>query len=79
MKDVYKEKLIHKFVGIKSKIHSILSDDGKEFNTTKGLNIAIKFNEYKNILFNKKTTRDKMRRIQSKTHKIGTYDVSKIL
>ena len=43
MKDVYKGKPICKFVGIKSKISSILSDDGKEFNTAKGVNIAMEF------------------------------------
>ena len=31
MKDVYKGEPIRKFVGIKSKIHCILLDDGKEF------------------------------------------------
>ena len=43
MKDVHKGKPICKFVGIKSKINSILSDDDKEFNTAKGVNIAMEF------------------------------------
>ena len=38
----------------------------------------MEFNEYKDILFNKKLTRHKMRRIQSKKHKIGKYEVSKM-
>ena len=79
MKDVHQGKPIHKFLGIKSKMHSILLDDGKEFNTAKGVNTAMEFNEYNNILFNKKVTRDKMRRIKSKKHRIGTYEVNKIL
>ena len=78
MKDVYKGKPIHKFIWLKSKMHCILSDDGKESNTTKKLNIAIEFNEYKDNLFNKKVMRHKMRRIQSKKHKTGTYQVNKI-
>ena len=48
-------------------MHCILSDDGKEFNTANGINIAIYFSEYKDTLFNKKVVRHKMRRIQSKT------------
>ena len=63
MKDKHQGKSIRKFVGIKSKMHSILLNDGKEFNTTKGANTAIKFNEYNDISFNKKITRHKMRRI----------------
>ena len=78
MKDVHKGKPICKFVAIKTKMHCILSHNGKEFNTAKGVNIAMEFNEYRDILFNKKLTRYKMRRIQSKKHKIGTYEVNKI-
>ena len=78
MKDVHKIKRICKFVGIKSKMHFILLGDDKEFNTTKGVNIAVEFNEWKDILFNKKITRHKIRRIQSKKHKIGTYKINKI-
>ena len=32
----------------------------------------------KNFLFNKKMMKHKMKRIQSKLHRIGTYDVWKI-
>ena len=66
MKDVHQGKSIRKFVGIKSKMYSILLNDGKEFNTAKGVNTAIEFNEYNDISFNKKITRHKMRIIQSK-------------
>ena len=59
-------------------MHCILSDDGKESNTTKKVNIAIEFNEYKDNLFNKKVMRRKMGRIQSKKHKTRTYQVNKI-
>ena len=52
--------------------------DGKESKTAKGVNIAIEFNEFKDTLFNKKIMRHKMKRIQSKKHKLGTYEISKI-
>ena len=57
MKDVHKGKPIRKFTGTKTKIHYILLDDGKEFNTTKGVNIAMELNEFKDILFNKKNNK----------------------
>ena len=44
----------------------------------KGVNIATEFNELKETLFNEKILRDKMRRIQSKKHKIATYQIDKI-
>ena len=52
--------------------------DSKESNTAKGVNIATEFNEFKNNLFNKKILRHKMRRIQGKNHKMGTYEMNKI-
>ena len=50
--------------------------DDKESNTAKGVNIVTEFNEFKNTLFNKKIV--KMRRIQGKRHKMGTFEVNKI-
>ena len=35
MKDEYKRILINKFVGLKPKMHSMLTDDFKESNTAK--------------------------------------------
>ena len=52
--------------------------DGKECNTAKGVNIATEFDESKDVLFNKKITGHKMKRIQAKKHKIGTYEIDKI-
>ena len=66
MKVVNKEIPINKFVGLKSKMHSMLSDNGKESNTAKGVNTATEFNEFKDTLFNKKVLIQKMKRIQSK-------------
>ena len=52
--------------------------DGKESTTAKGINIATEFNEFKDTLFNQKVLRHKLRRIQSKKHKLGTYKINKI-
>ena len=58
MKIVYRRILVNKFVGLKSKIFSMLSDDGKESNTAKGVNIATEFNGFRDTLFNKKTVKN---------------------
>ena len=52
----------------------------KKIKKAKGINKDLVKNEkYTDILFNKKMIRLKMKRIQSKLHKIGTYDVVKSL
>ena len=56
----------------------MLSDDGKEPNTAKGVNIATEFDEFKDTFFSKKILRHKMKRIQSEKHKLGTYEINKI-
>ena len=57
---------INKFVGLKPKMYSMLSDDGKESNTAKEVKIATDFNEFRDILFNKKIVRHEMKRIKVK-------------
>ena len=52
--------------------------DGKECTTAKGVNIATAFDKFKDVLFNEKIIRHKMKRIQSKKHQLGTYEISKI-
>ena len=49
----------------------------KKINTAKGENISIEFKEYENVLFNRKLIRHKMRILQSKLHKMATYDACK--
>ena len=56
----------------------MLSVDGKESNTAKGVNNATEFNEVRDTLFNKKVVRHKIKRIQGKKHKIGTYEINKM-
>ena len=78
MKDVSKGKITDEFVGLTSKMYSIKIIDGKESTTAKGVNIATEFNEFKDTLFDKKIIGHKMKRIQSKKHKAGTYEIKKI-
>ena len=78
MKDEQEGKINDEFVGLKSKMYSIKNTDGKESNMAKGVNIPTEFNEFRDTLFNKKIMRHKMKRIQSKKHKLGTYEINKI-
>ena len=72
MKDEFKGKIISEFVGLKSKMYSLIGVDDEEVTKTKGVQ------EFVDVLFNKKVIRHNMERIQSKLHRIGTYDVCKI-
>ena len=42
------------------------------------MSIATEFDKFKDVLFNEKIIRHKMKRIQSKKHKLGTYEIGKI-
>ena len=78
MTDEFGGVTVDEFVGLKSKMYFIKKIDGKECNTAKGVNIGTEFNEFKDVLFNKKIIRHKMRRIHAKKHKLGTYEIDKI-
>ena len=78
MKGVSEGKINDEFARLKSKMYSVKNIDGKESNAVKGVNIATEFNELKDTLFNEKVVKHKMKRIQSKKHKIGTYEIKKI-
>ena len=47
-------------------MYLMISDDGEEYNTAKGVYIATEFNEFRDTLFNKKVLRHKMKLIQNK-------------
>ena len=66
MKDEPEGKIIGEFVGLKSKTYSMQNIDGKESNTTKGVNVATEFNEFKNTLPNKENN-------QTQTEKNSKY------
>ena len=68
----YGGAIIDQFIGLKSKMYSIKKTNGSKSSTTKGVNIVTEFNEFKDVLFNKKVIRHKMKRIQAKKHKIET-------
>ena len=70
--------IVTEFVGLKSKMYSMKKIDGKECNTAKAVSIATEFDKFKDVLFNEKIIRHKMKRIQSKKHKLGTYEIDKI-
>ena len=78
MKNESEGKIIDESVGLKSKMHVVKNIDGKESNTAKGVNIATEFNEFKDTLCNKKIISCKMKRIQGKKHKMGTYEINKV-
>ena len=59
-------------------MYSIIKIDGKEHNTAKGVSITTEFDKFKDVLFNEKIIRHKMKRIQSKKHQLGTYEIDKI-
>ena len=75
MKDEYGGAIIDQLIGLNSKMYSIKKNNDSESSTTKGVNIATTFNEFKDVLFNKKVIRHKMKRIQAKKHKIGPYEI----
>ena len=77
LKDEFSGVIVDEFVGLTSKMYSIKKIGGKECNTAKGFSIATEFNKLKDVLFNKKFIRHKMKRIESKKHKFGTHEIEK--
>ena len=77
MKDETAGVAIEEFVGLKP----YLLDDNSEHKKAKGVNrnvvATISHNEYKDALLNKICFRHSINRIQSKDHKIGTYEINK--
>ena len=70
--------VVAEFVEFKSKMHSMKKNDDKECNTAKGVSIETEFDKFKDVLFNEKIIRHRMKRTQSKKHKLGTYEIDKI-
>ena len=64
MKDEFNGNKIDEFVGLKSKMYSLISNN-MEMDKAKGINLKLKYKEYVNFLFNKKILRHKMKRILS--------------
>ena len=79
MKDEFGGVILIELVGLKSKMYSMKKIDGKENNRAKGVNVATEFDEFRDVLFNEKIIRHKMKRIQSKKHKLRTYGGKDVL
>ena len=71
--------IVTELLGLKSKMYFMKETVGKECNTAKRMNVATEFNKFKDVLFKEKIIRHKMKRIQSKKHKLGTYEINRIL
>ena len=82
MKNEREGKIIGEFVGLKSKMYSLIAVDDEETTKAKEVNKyvvkKIKHKEYINDLLNKKMIRHKMKKVQSKLYRIGTYSVCKV-
>lgn len=68
------------FVVLKSKMYSYIKKDDEGDKKWKGINKSVTKNimheEYKNTLFEKKKMRHNMKKkIQSKSHQLGQYDI----
>ena len=70
MKDKFSGTTVVEFVGLKSKMCSMKKIAGKKCNTAKGVSIVSEFDKFKDVVFNDKIIRHKMKRIQSKKHEI---------
>ena len=69
---------LNEFAGLKSKMYLLIKVDNEEVTKAKVVNKKIKHKKFVSVLFNKKVMRHSMKRIQSRLHRIGTYDVCKI-
>ena len=82
MKDEVRGKIISEFVGLKSKMYSLVMVDNEEIEKEKAVNKNviknIRHKEYVYVLFDRGLVRHKMKRVQSRLHRIGTYDACKI-
>ena len=81
MKDETGLVVIKEFVGLKPQMYSFLVDNS-EYKKAKDVNknvvATISHNKYKDVLLNNKRIKHSTNRIQSKDHRIGTYEINKI-
>ena len=78
MKDEFVGVIIVEFLGLKLKMYSMEKVNCRECNTGKVVSITTEFDKFKDVLLNEKIVRHKIKRIQSKNHKLGTYEIDKI-
>ena len=74
--------MISEFVGLKSKMYSLVDVDGKENKKAIGVDKNFikntRYEKFVDVLFGSGVVRHRMKRIRSKLHRIGAYDVCKI-
>ena len=79
MKDEMAGIIISEFIGLESKMNSVLTVDDEEKFRGKGVNKKLKHKEFYDVLFtSNKVIRHNMKRIMSKKHKLRTYDICKV-
>ena len=83
MKDELGGKIITKFVTLRPKTYSLVTDDGKEDKKAKGtkkciIKKMIKFNDYKKCLLNDELILKSQQRFISKKHDVYTENINKI-
>lgn len=82
-KDETADQIITEFVGLRSKMHSYIKDDGKNKKTAKGIKKMvikkdIKHEDCRNTLFNNTQMCHKMKTIRSDHHQLGSYEINKV-
>ena len=79
MKDETADVVIEEFVRLKPKVYLYLVDDTSEHKNGKGVNknvvATINYNEFKDVLLNKRCFKHSMNRIQSKDHRVATCKI----
>ena len=70
------------FIGLRSKMYSLLVSDGKEKSTAKGIKTSyakkhLKHNLYRECLFNESTNTASYHQIRSTNHQLGTHKIVK--
>ena len=78
MKDEYGGKAIWEFIGLKSKMYLTCDINNYEKSIHKGHNSYIKYDEFKDTLFNKNIIRHNMKGIKPFNHRMYTYEINKI-
>ena len=78
MKDEYRGNVPKEFIGLRSKMYSIINTRNNQKSTHMGHNPCIKHGEICDTLFNNKVHRHKMRRIKSKNHNLIIYETSNL-
>ena len=82
MKDKTGSVVLKECARLKTIMFLFLIYNNSEHKKAKGVSrsvvLTISHNKYKDVLLNNKSLRHSMNRVQSKGHRIGTYEINKI-